>query len=525
MAEVILPPRTRVAASTFKYIDATGSARAIYTGSLETTAFGGDRLGATLTFSPVGGLPATEKAKRARLLASLAGLRGKQNRIWMPDHSYTRRGAFPAAELHPDGQLRSASLWSASSGAALSSTDGALRVTLASATAGPGATLTTTVTPNVPYAVRAFLRSGRGSTQPKVSASDGTISSVGATFEGMSVIPIVPSASPLTFGIGGGASNGIQAGDYFECSYASVARCALVDGGPNLLLHSDTPGGTSWSLNNITASANLTAGPDGFTDAYYLDETTANASHNMSQAVAVPAAVADFTFSVYVKSVNRTWCYLEMQAGSTFAVSYFNASTGAVGASQSAGSDWANLRTASENCGNGWFRFSVTARKTTSATTIAVFVGSGTADGTSSFTGVVSPVALLTWRASLSASSFPTRAVQTIAAAVAAANDAAGYVYLKGLPPSTPGLLLAGDQVQIGKQLTFVVSSLDSNEAGIGYLEISPPLRYAPADNDPVMIVDPMGRFVFTGDFPTWANEPGVSTTADLDFEEDCRVS
>jgi hypothetical protein len=526
MAEVLLPPRTRVASSAMKYVDSTGAARAIYTGSLETTAFGGDRLGATLTLSPVGGLPASERVKRARLLAAIVGLRGKQNRIWMPDHSYTQRGSFPAAELMQNGFFADGSLWSPINAPLATVYDGVMRIMATAAGSQVGIQSSSmAVTANAPYVSRAFLRVGRGDMQPSVVPFDGAIFSVGGG-PGLATAVLVPTAATMVLQIKTNPTSGFQAGDFFECPFASLARCALADGGPNLLLHSDTPGGTSWGATNVTAAVSGTD-PIGLTTAYALTETTANGNHLVGQSAAVPAAAGDCSLSMYVKKGIRSFCQLVMTetTGSTQLSCSFDLNSGTVGATQVTGANWTNPRYFVEACGGGWFRVTLIGRKTNAATTISCFVLANTTDGIGGYVGSTSGVALSVWRASFSASSFPTRATQTVAAAAASANDAAGYVYLKGLPPSTAGLLLPGDQVQIGKQLTFVTSSLDSNEAGLGYLQISPPLRYSPADNDAVIIVHPMGRFVFSGDYPAWDNQPGVFMTSDLEFEEDCRVS
>lgn len=527
MTDLIFPPQSRrTAQSSFKYIDSTGMTRGIYTGAAETTSYGGDRLTASITLPPLLTRPATEGSVRAAVIAWLLGLKGRQNRTWIPDRSYQRRGSFAAGELHANGVFGSSSVgWSAIQGATVSVADGALRITLGGANVNSGADSTVPVTVNVPYAVRAFLRNGRGASQPSLLASDGTIVSLATPAgDGMATVSIVPAATSLTVRAFGPGSTGIQAGDFFECQYASVSRCALVDGGPNLLLHSDTPGGTSWTLTNATANANGTPAPDGFNGAFYLAETTANGGHVAQQAVTVPAAATDYTFSIYVKSINRPWCALQIVegAGGSAITCYFNSVTGAIGATQATGANWANLRLASEAYGNGWFRVSITGRKTNAATSLTAAISAATIDGVGGYAGVTSPVALLTWRASLSASSFPTRSTQTIVAAAAASNDAAAYAYLKGLPVSTRGLLLPGDQVQIGKQMVFVAASLDSNEAGMGYLQFSPPLRYAPADNDPVIIFNPMARFIFSGQYPEWAHQPGIATTVSLDFEEAC---
>jgi hypothetical protein len=312
-----------------------------------------------------------------------------------------------------------------------------------------------------------------------------------------------------------------MAGDYFESQYASVSPCALIDVGSNLLLHSDTPGGTSWTLGNATAGNNVTTGPDGHTDAYYFAETATTASHYTSQTVGVSAAVQDFTLSAFLKPANRSWCYLQMNEGgsgtSTFA--YFNIATGVVG-TVNAGAGWANLRTFSENYGDGWFRLSIIARKISSGTSIVAILGAATGDGGGSYLGITSPVAqLLTWRASLARSSFPTRAVGTTTVAITGVPIGKS-MWLKGLPPSSQGLLLPGDLVQFGAQLSIVSASLDSNAAGLGYLQFVPPIRTSPVDNDPLIVLDPMSRFVFTGSFPEWQNEVGGFSTSTVDLEE-----
>lgn len=528
-----MPPLTRVASSQLHYVDSTGMTRGVYTGAIETTAYGGDRLGVTVTLAPAGGLPGTEQAKRAAVLSWVASLRGRQGRTWMQDHSHRRRGAFPTGELLANNIFTGGTTgWTGSGVVSVAdcvarmyppSFDGSTQNQLLAPTAGA------VVTPFAPYVFRMFVGAGRGNGQYRLLVgASGSGAEYGFTpilnAYGMATLMAVPYASPVFAWLQQETVNGGLVGDYLSVSYASLSRCMLADGGPNLLLHSDTPGGTSWSVVSATAAANGSPGPDGLTDAFYLAETTAAGGHQATQTATVAAAAQDYTFSVFVKSVNRSWCVLQMveTAGGTGVTYFFNVASGTVGTTQVTGGNWANLRASAEGCGNGWFRFSITARKTNGATGVTVALSTATADGTSTFVGVASPVAFLTWRATLSASSFPTRATQTLAAAAPAANDAAGYVYVKGLPASAQGLLLAGDQVQVGRQLAFVTASLDSNEAGLGYLQISPPLRYAPADNDAVIVHNPMARFVFVGQYPQWANVPGVSTTADLDFEEAC---
>jgi hypothetical protein len=91
---------------------------------------------------------------------------------------------------------------------------------------------------------------------------------------------------------------------------------------------------------------------------------------------------------------------------------------------------------------------------------------------------------------------------------------------IDGLPTSTAGLLLMGDRVQIGNQLNMVVAPLNSDSSGAGYLLCANPWRASPADNDPVVIHNPMGRFVLMSNEGGWDDRPGKFSDFAFDFEE-----
>ncbi len=65
-----------------------------------------------------------------------------------------------------------------------------------------------------------------------------------------------------------------------------------------------------------------------------------------------------------------------------------------------------------------------------------------------------------------------------------------------------------------------MTARLNSDAAGLGYLQFEPPIRTSPADNAPVIIHAPMGRFLFTGDAVGWDNDPGFWSSATAEFEE-----
>lgn len=109
-------------------------------------------------------------------------------------------------------------------------------------------------------------------------------------------------------------------------------------------------------------------------------------------------------------------------------------------------------------------------------------------------------------------------------ALVKGANQAGSTLVVDALPVSTTGLLLAGDQFEVitshGSELKIVTSALNSDSSGEGTLMFEPPLRGVVSDNAAVIIHNPMGRWVFIGQAPEWMNEPGVFSSATLDFEE-----
>lgn len=94
---------------------------------------------------------------------------------------------------------------------------------------------------------------------------------------------------------------------------------------------------------------------------------------------------------------------------------------------------------------------------------------------------------------------------------------------IDALPVSTNGLLLHGDLVQIGKQLCPVAAPLNSDAAGVGYLQLAYPLRVAPADNDPVIINTPMGYFKLTDNTGGYDELPGGFSNHEFVIEESIR--
>jgi hypothetical protein len=319
----------------------------------------------------------------------------------------------------------------------------------------------------------------------------------------------------------GGGGTGLIAGDYFEFGWASVSRCIQVDNGANLVPHSDDVDNAAWTKTHSSITANATTAPDGTATADALvEDSTASANHTLAIAATVSSAAADYAFTIAAKANSRTWIALQIieNSGGSAVSSYFNLSTGALG-TLATGANWAAGRAYSSSLGNGWYQVTIIGRKTNAATSITPAVFLATADNTATYNGNGSSNVYL-WRATMAQSGTPTRLVQTTTAAVAASAQSGNALYVKGLPPSTAGLLLAGDWVEVNSELKRVTATLDSDGCGLGYLQFSPPLRNSPNDGDPVIVNKPMGRFILSQSENGWATVPAYFATSSLDLVE-----
>lgn len=75
---------------------------------------------------------------------------------------------------------------------------------------------------------------------------------------------------------------------------------------------------------------------------------------------------------------------------------------------------------------------------------------------------------------------------------------------VSGWKPNVPGILKAGDWIQIGDHLTRLRADSDSNAAGQSTLDIWPKLHIAAAAASPVITRHPKGIFRFTSEMPAF---------------------
>jgi hypothetical protein len=100
------------------------------------------------------------------------------------------------------------------------------------------------------------------------------------------------------------------------------------------------------------------------------------------------------------------------------------------------------------------------------------------------------------------------------------ASQTGSALVVDGLPASTNGLLLPGDQVQVGDELKLVTAPLNSDSGGNGHLRFAPALRESPADNAPVIVHRPMGKFLLESNENGWESAPGVFSSAEVSLVE-----
>lgn len=497
MAEVLIPTWIVPEDETQEWLDEGTSAFAaeFAPGLAQRQSYGGLRLKLSRKHTVRG-------EEKAQLLSILKSTKGRYNAVRTKVH-FALRGSFPATELLTNNTFANGTTgWSASGSATISVSDRNLRLSAAynDGTNSPSFSQSAWAQTNyAPFALRSFIASGSYN-----------LSTAGPHLVGADGVTITNAAGPGyrvaagVFGPGGTTTlarpavfnpTGFQAGDYLTVPWCSLSRCALVDKQTNALLRSDEFDNASWTKSNATATPNAFTAPDGTTTADALNENTSTSQHYARQNYTIAAAAADQCFGIAVRGGTRTFLAIQLleNTGSTAVTGYFNTSTGAFGTTAT-GANWSNLRTFVVNLGNSWYGIYIVARKTNAATSISATAYLASADNTASYLGDGSGLHL--WRATVAQSSVPVRLTQTTTAASSGTSQTGSALRIKGLPVSTNGLLLPEDIFEINGELKQCTAALNSDAAGLGYLQFEPGLIRSPADNDPIIITDPMGKFL-----------------------------
>lgn len=524
MSELFWPPTLIPSRTDITVIDSVGRFSSPLNGITQTVGRPGSRLRMSLSLNTL------NERKRLMLQSLIAASRGGTKPIRVPDHSYTRAGSFSGAELVTNPTFASGTTgYTVSSVWTMAVNDRVLRLTRVSntgaAVGGIRVTDAITVTPYQPYVGRALVMPGRGPSTglrfnygSSAFASD-YLAATGYT-AGLIQSVFVPYASTVHYSIGQGITTS-QAGDTLEVSYLSLAPCALIDNAPNVIPYSVDLSNAAWNQGarmSVAATAvTLPDGSSGTTNTLHEDATASN-THFLGDNITVSSLAGDWCMAGAFKAANRTWVQIRLQDvdGAATATANLNLSTGTIGTVTDDGTVWDDARAYVVSIGNGWYYLALIARNKTSNTNIGarIFIGEGDADVT--FSGADQD-SIYAWRPTLAQSSVPIRLSATTGTAYEDGNlqNLGGGLYTKGWPVSTSGLLLPGDQVEIGGQLQIVTGPVNSDAAGRAFLPI-PSLRRAPVDNEPVIIVNPMGRFIPEEPENGWTNVPGIFSDSEL---------
>jgi len=523
VTDVMLPPSVYAAECEWRIIDNTAVSMSPLNGVTNTFTRPGTRWGLRLTWQNLKG------EDRARMIAAIASLRGRSNRVWLTPPDYVARGLGSFPELFTNADFANGTTGWAAQNCTLSVRDRVMRVAVSRAsTGGPSCYQSPAVTQYRPLVVRAFhgarSRNGaligvyaNGSTNYAVDRSGlQAVAWTPASASAGSTYPVVYDAD-LNVSI---------AGDWIEMPFASLAHCALVDNGPNALLYSDQLDDAEWIKGASTVTVNAATAPDGTTTADAIVENSANTQHYILQQSTRSAVAEDCCAYGYFKQGSGTRhlrLLVAINDVSSYAEAGFNLTAGAATAVGTTGTA-TNARSFIAPAGNGWFFCAVVSRLPAAAGLATFAALTQTAGGTDNYTGDGAS-SIYAWRLGAARSSVPTRGALTIATALASGTTQTGSgLYLKGLPASTQNIRAAGDMVEIVlptySQLVRLTAALDSDAAGLGYMQFENPVRTSPADNAAVIFNQPMMRCLVS-EGPLWPSRPGLFSDFSIDLIED----
>jgi len=198
----------------------------------------------------------------------------------------------------------------------------------------------------------------------------------------------------------------------------------------NLITQSaDFSASSVWGVGGITVSANVISAPDGTTSADKLIEDTSTGFHRISQSVSITSGTT-YTFSVYVKSAERTIINIQLGGGPfTFTLLQYNLSAGT-----STGGTITPV-------GGGWYRCTASSLAT-STSSGTVFVEVCDSSGQRNYTGNGFS-GVYVWGAQLEAGSFATSYIPTAAATVTRNADVASVGVSQFPYSATEGSIVA----------------------------------------------------------------------------------
>jgi hypothetical protein len=232
MTDYVLPPDLVASEIEWSLLDNSAVFASPLSGAVRTVSRPGTRWGARMVFRAV------SAQDRRRLMSLLAALRGRANRLRFTDPAYTLAGSFSCPELlSNNAAVVNTTGWTSSNAELVLTADShlGLRLTRSGVTGDRYAyqSAVTTVT-SAPFAVRMLLGAGRGPVAAAIKAG----TSQGATNLVNGATRTAAGYYSDSFTASGTSSHisfhdfisGRAAGNFQFISWASTARCALVNG-------------------------------------------------------------------------------------------------------------------------------------------------------------------------------------------------------------------------------------------------------------------------------------------------------
>jgi hypothetical protein len=213
----------------WKIADSVGVFQSPLNGAIRTVSRPGTRIGCSMM------IPNLNASKRHRLMALLAALKGRGNRIWLQDFGTVQRGSFPAVELLSNTTFPNTTGWASSNAELVLTADsGRMRLTRTAVAADRYASMLGTSVSGSAYLFRAGVIAGRGAMGYRLqlgttaTASD-LVAGSNLTASGYQQVSAIATGTS-TYAILQDKISGRSA-DFFQfLDSPSLARCALVNG-------------------------------------------------------------------------------------------------------------------------------------------------------------------------------------------------------------------------------------------------------------------------------------------------------